>query len=486
MTFKQIQADLGAALAANTPGSGQPHVLVVLPSFSVSETLLAHYGERITALEHRYLLSALMTHRLDDVDYVYLSSRAPDPEVIDYYRSLGPREAAFQARTWFVSVDDLTPRCMADKLLDRPDLVEWLREFIAGRPAFMEPWNVTEHEVAVAERLQLPLNGMDPSLRHLGYKSAGRRLFRRAGVRVPYGWEDVHSIDDLRAAITDVQLACPDAAGVVIKHDDSGAGDGNVVIDLRDSAGARADARLIHEQLLALPDWYLGDLRRGGIVEELIAGSEFRSPSAQIDLLPDGSVVVLATHEQLLGGENGQVFLGCRFPADAAYAGELAGQARAVGERLAAAGVTGRASIDFAAARNGSGHWDVYALEVNLRKGGTTHPYAALRNLVPGRYDPNGGRWVAPDGSPRAYVCTDNLLDETWIGLEPSTVIDAVTAGGCRFDHRSGTGVILHMLSGLGIDGRIGLTAIGTTPDLAQALFDRACDLVAAAAASRS
>jgi hypothetical protein len=37
-------------------------------------------------------------------------------------------------------------------------------------------------------------------------------------------------------------------------------------------------------------------------------------------------------------------------------------------------------------------------LEVNLRKGGTTHPYTVLRNLVPGRYDSEHGRWLAIDG----------------------------------------------------------------------------------------
>lgn len=44
-------------------------------------------------------------------------------------------------------------------------------------------------------------------------------------------------------------------------------------------------------------------------------------------------------------------------------------------------------SIDFAAAQDATGRWSDYALEINLRKGGTTHPYAALRNLVSGRYD---------------------------------------------------------------------------------------------------
>ena len=56
------------------------------------------------------------------------------------------------------------------------------------------------------------------------------------------------------------------------------------------------------------------------MVEERVEGVAFTSPSAQVDVLPDGSVVVLATHEQELGGAEGQVYMGCRFPAEDAYA----------------------------------------------------------------------------------------------------------------------------------------------------------------------
>jgi hypothetical protein len=38
-----------------------------------------------------------------------------------------------------------------------------------------------------------------------------------------------------------------------------------------------------------------------------------------------------------------------------------------------------------------------------------------------------------------------------------------VAAAGLEFDRRTGTGVVLHMLSGLAVDGRLGLTAIGRT-----------------------
>jgi hypothetical protein len=44
-------------------------------------------------------------------------------------------------------VPDETPRSVAAKLLDQPDLLEALRTSFAGRPVFIEPWNVTKDEV---------------------------------------------------------------------------------------------------------------------------------------------------------------------------------------------------------------------------------------------------------------------------------------------------------------------------------------------------
>jgi hypothetical protein len=184
-------------------------------------------------------------------------------------------------------------------------------------------------------------------------------------------------------------------------------------------------------------------------------------------------VRILATHEQVLGGESGQVYTGCRFPANPAYAAELAHHGRAIGDLLARRGVVGRLSVDFAAVQNDSGHWQVYALEVNLRKGGTTHPHVVLSHLVPGSYDADAGAWQAADGTHRWYCATDNLIDESWLGLAPDAVIGAVASAGLHFDARTGTGVVLHMLSCLAVDGRFGLTAIGRTPEQAADLYER-------------
>jgi hypothetical protein len=302
-------------------------------------------------------------------------------------------------------------------------------------------------------------------------------MFRESGVPLPRGTEGIRSVPEVLTAVGHLQ-ALPRVAHVVVKHDDSGAGDGNAVLKIRDGAGGPLSPAQIREQLARLPAWYLADLQHGAVVEEFVFGSEVRSPSAQLDLLPDGTAELIATHEQLLGGANGQVFLGCRFPADPAYAAQIGEYAEAVGRSLTARGAVGRASIDFVAVRDHGGPWQAFALEVNLRKGGTTHPFTALRNLVPGRYDRAAAVWVAADGQRRSYVCTDNCVDPAWTGGSPRVVIDAVVSAGLAFDHRTGLGVVLHMIDGLGVDGRLGVIAIGRDPDHAEALYGRTVQLV--------
>ncbi len=466
-SFEELQAGLGPALALNTPGSTTEHVLVVLPSFSLGESLLAHYADRIPALEHRYLVVLSVLARVESCEMVFVGSQHPGAEVLDYYLSLVPAQHRDSVRRRFrvVAVPDASHRSVAEKLLDHPDQVAEVRRIIGDRPAYIEPWNVTDHEVAVAVALQAPVNGAHPDALPLAYKSAGRRLFREAGVPLPFGHEDVRTVDDVVRSAADIHRHRPGATAVVVKHDDSGAGDGNAVIDLR--GHVRSDVE-------SLPEWYLRDLLAGGVVEERVEGVAFTSPSAQVDVWPDGSVVVLATHEQELGGAEGQVYMGCRFPAEDSYAGELGHHARAVGEALAQRGAVGRLSVDFAVARDETGGHAVHALEINLRKGGTTHPYAVLRNHVPGRYDVEAGRWVADaDGSARAYRATDNLLNPGWQGRPPAAVLKAVGDRGLHLDPERGTGVVLHMLSCLAVDGRFGLTAIGHDADHAAELFDR-------------
>ena len=55
----------------------------------------------------------------------------------------------------------------------------------------------------------------------------------------------------------------------------------------------------------------------GAVVEELLRVPNLQSPSVQLRIDAGGVVEVLSTHDQILGGPEGQVYIGCRFPATA-------------------------------------------------------------------------------------------------------------------------------------------------------------------------
>ena len=106
----------------------------------------------------------------------------------------------------------------------------------------------------------------------------------------------------------------------------------------------------------------------GGIVEEFVPGDVKQSPSVQFRVNPAGRLEAISTHDQVLGGRNGQIFLGCRFPANAAYRLDIQARGTEAAQVLADKGVLGRFGIDFISVKEGDA-WRHLAIEINLRKG---------------------------------------------------------------------------------------------------------------------
>src|SRR5437667_9211238 len=181
------------------------------------------------------------------------------------------------------------------------------------------------------------------------------------------------------------------------------------------------------------------------IVEESIAGEAFISPSVQLRVTPLGSVELLSTHDQMLGGPSGQSYLGCVFPADSAYASLITREAAKVGKRLAKEGVIGRFALDFVVVRSTNGEWDPYAIEINLRKGGTTHPFLTLQFLTDGAYDPNTAIFTAPSGQQKFFVASDHVESPHYRTLTPDDLFDIVVRYNLHFDQTRQTGVVFHM-----------------------------------------
>ena len=117
------------------------------------------------------------------------------------------------------------------------------------------------------------------------------------------------------------------------------------------------------------------------------------------------------------------------------YAASLARDSLAVAQRLAGEGVVGRFSVDFLACREGD-RWTTYALEANLRNGGTTHPLATLTALCGDGYDVASGTYVTGDGRARCYQATDHLASPAYASLTTDDVL-ASSRRGARAGTRS-------------------------------------------------
>ena len=475
--------------------------VVVIPSLSLDspKEQTKQTGTLNQAMEERSLFLLLLL-RQPRLRMVYVTSMPISESIVEYYLGLLPGVIPRHARQrlTLVSVNDGSPRPLSAKLLEHPRLLRHVRGLIPNPlHSHLVGYNVTSSERDVALSLGIPIYGCDPRLAELGGKTGCRRLFEEVGIPHPLGVEDLHSIDEVVAALADMRSGHPAMTEAIVKLNDGVSGAGNALVDLRDlpAPGAAQEKDLLEERVNALQlesptlsraTYFAAFAKGGGIVEERITGVRLLSPSVQLRVLPNRSVELLSTHDQLLGGLSGQSYLGCIFPADPAYSRAISASARSVADRLAELGVLGRFAIDFVVAQDENGEWSSYAIELNLRKGGTTHPFLTLQFLSGGSYDAEQGAFITPGGDRKYLVATDHLESPALRTLREEDLFDIMVRSGLHFDQARQTGVVLHMISCLTELGRIGMTAVGDTAEQAWDLHqegERALLAEAAAAA---
>jgi PGM1 C-terminal domain len=459
--------------------------VVVIPSITLDRAVPSA-GSLEQAYEERYLFLLLLL-RQPRLRMIYVTSMPIAPEIVEYYLALLPGVIPSHARSrlTLISVGDSSPAPLSEKLLARPRLLRRIAGHIPNLArSHLIPYNTTELERDVALSLGIPMYGADPRHALLGTKSGCRALFADVGIPHPLGAENLHSVEDVSDAIVLMRRQRPAIREVIVKLDEGVSGAGNALVDLRElpQPGDPDERATVTHRVRALqlesPDVsrevYLAKLSEGGIVEERIVGQEFRSPSVQLRITPDGRVELLSTHDQLLGGPGGQSYLGCLFPADPGYAQTIGRYALTAAERLVSLKVIGRFAFDFVVVRDTDGTWAAYAIELNLRKGGTTHPFLTLQFLTDGRYDPGTALFMTSTGTEKHLVATDHLESERLRALSVSDLFDVVACRRLHFHQAQQTGIVFHMISCLTEHGRVGLTAVGNTRAEAQTLYERA------------
>ena len=196
----------------------------------------------------------------------------------------------------------------------------------------------------------------------------------------------------------------------------------------------------------------------GAVVEEFVQGEILDSPSAQVFVSPMG-VELISTHRQILD-DKGQKFVGGEYPCldqDKQY---ISGIALEIGESLKSKKVYGVTSIDFLVA--GSAHErNYFVIELNIRKGGTTHPFM-LSNIAlrSDRYY-NNGQLKGEDNRDYIYRSNDNFYPNRSLFKTEKSLINKVAKSGVLFCQKNKRGVVFHLLNSYEDIGKIGYTVIG-------------------------
>jgi hypothetical protein len=441
--------------------------LVVVSSISFPAEELAKIAG-VQFYEER-LLYTLLLLRDPGLRVVYATSTRIDPAIVEYHLRFLPDPGDARRRLHLVDAADAAPASLTSKLLRRPDLLGEIRVAAAGGNAWLVPFNVTPDEERLAEAVGVPLYGPRADLVWLGSKSGARETARRAGVAVPAGRERLFSLGEVTQAIESIRAERPGAGAAVVKLNNLFSGLGNAVVDLSQPFESVEGALTVF--CAAGESWpsFEGKIAaEGAIVEEQLAGPGTVSPSVQLHINPEGQVEIVSTHDQILGGPANNVYVGCRFPADVRYRRAIQDEARKVGAVLARDGVVGWFGIDFIVVpESPDGPWQVLLSEINLRLGGTTHPFWMARLATGATYDQDTGQLVA-GGAAKSYVASDNLKSDRLHGRSPAEVIEAVDAAGLGFDSRNRSGTTLHLLGALPDHGKMGVTSIADDPTEAE------------------
>ena len=488
--FRELQSHLASRWALADGDGPEPRDIVVVPSLSfdgidnISIDGVIHYEER--------MLFALNLLRHPRARLVYVTSAPIHPAAVDYMLSLisGIPNEHMRRRLTVLSLYDSSRLPLSQKVLQRPRVVERIRHLIRPECGMMTCFTVTEAERSLAVALGVPLYGSDPDLAWLGTKSGSRWAFRQAGVLLLPGAEDLKSEADLIEAINGLWEEHDSIERMVVKQNSGFSGQGNAILDLsalRAVAPKSGGGRAAREQALAnaLPKMRFVDPRltwetfmekferEGGVVEAFVDNKDKRAPSCQLRISPEGSLDAISTHDQLVEGVDGQIYAGGRFPSDAAYRLDIQRDALRVGEVLQEKGAVGRLAVDFICVQANDGSWERYAIETNLRLGGTTHPMMLLRMMTDGRYDPDTGLYLTPRSEPQFYIATDTMRSDSYRGLLVEDLLDIAAVDGLHYQAWSESGVLFHFTGALSEFGKLGITAVGKSPAEADHWFEK-------------
>eukprot|EP00359_Climacostomum_virens_P010677 CAMPEP_0204911854 /NCGR_PEP_ID=MMETSP1397-20131031/10109_1 /ASSEMBLY_ACC=CAM_ASM_000891 /TAXON_ID=49980 /ORGANISM="Climacostomum Climacostomum virens, Strain Stock W-24" /LENGTH=599 /DNA_ID=CAMNT_0052082561 /DNA_START=70 /DNA_END=1866 /DNA_ORIENTATION=- len=446
--------------------------IVFVPSQSTDSKELSKI-KGVHLYEERQLC---MLFRLSEpnIRLVFVSSMPVDPSIIEYYLALMENAGLTtvqnaKTRLLLLSCNDpkLTP--LSAKLLRRPQLIKKIKDFIDLNCCYMVPFIASNLERELALTLKIPLTGTDPSLNYWGTKAGGREVFMQAGVPLSKGSGLAYDVSELASKVLKLYLEADKPKTIVIKLNIGFSGKGNAQLPAHKISPEETTDKvvdLIRHEMRYCSDketWEDFESQLGiyGAIAEVWLENVISSPSAQCSIAVSGAIEVLSTHEQVLDGGS---YLGCNFPAKQQYRNTLIDYAKKIGIVLAEKGCLERFSIDFVVSHEDE-EYQVYCIEINIRWGGTSHPFITAKYLTKGIVEIDG-RLIGADGNEKFYVSSDNVQNDVFIGLNPDDFLELARSDEMlQFNHNTLTGVTFHLISAIPQFGKFGMISIANSRD---------------------
>lgn len=378
-------------------------------------------------------------------------------------------------------------------------MMKCLASLVKGKVAYIVPGVVSNDELTLAAKLNLPLLSAEPKVAQvLGTKSGAKSIFESAEVVPPIGAYHVKDEQNLYIVLARFIAEYHDVPRWLVKIDTESGSRGHAYFDvsrfnsvktygnvaaehilseLRESAAKRV--KIVNS--LAYPDWasFLRVFDTVGGCVEAVPKEVVAHPTANLFIEPDGTVHLKSVFEQVFS----PLFsvLGSSFPQTSTPHEAIRDAALNIGTAAFRRKIMGYLSVDFVVHErvepDGKRVLRLWAvdLDLHLTTNACIHEYVSL--LTNSEFNAQTGECLAhsPSGivSPLTYLYS-GLIYNPYIGAIRHANFFNTTCrkNGLAFDLQRGQGVVFHLVDTL-LKGCFGAITIHETKSACVALLSK-------------
>jgi predicted ATP-grasp superfamily ATP-dependent carboligase len=404
--------------------------LIVLPSLSLPEEQLKGI-EGLIFYEHRMLWTLLLKRYVKKI--TFLSSKPVSQEYKKYLFKLGNIHQSDQEDIVFISTNKISNNLSYNILNNEKLITKIQKEIKNPLKTLLLPFISTKVERNLSIKLGIKLMGSSKSINEWASKYGNHIIFKETNTPTPMISPNLKSFKEVELEFNN----CNPSKKYLLKLNYGVSGKGNFNLN----------KETIHnlENL---------DYTEGSIIEEFIEDIK-NSPSVQGYIDNNANVKILSTHEQILD-ETGMVFQGSLFPASKKNQKRddyLSSKGRRFFKKQI---LYWFFALDFVETEKG-----VFAIEINLRQGGTTHPFFMSKLITNSRYCERNLQ-LSYNNELLYYLSNDNFKSKF---NKFGDILDIFKNRGILYDDYKKEGVVFHMTSALKDFNKIGYVIISKSKD---------------------